>query len=151
MHGRPGWVAEMLSADEAADLIEIIASRTGPCGIRQSVYVFQFERPDGVAVELVVTLLDTQSDKIAISKMVRDHGAQAFGMLFFKSASLPCPKEAVIWECFEDGLQITPADDDAYLFNESLQNMCLQAVKTFLEDTAQEDPKYHWLGPPTVN
>jgi hypothetical protein len=112
---------------------------------------FQFERPDGVAVELVVTLLDMQSDTIAISQMVRDHGAQAFDMLFFKSASVPCPKAAVIWERFDDGLQVTPSDDEAYLFNETIQNMSLQAVKTFLEDTAQKDPKYHWLVPPTVN
>ena len=113
--------------------------------------VFQFERPDGVAVELVVTLLDMQSDTIAISKMVRDHGAQAFGMLVFKSASVPCPQAAVIWERFDDGLQVTPSDDEAHLFNETLQNLSLQAVKTFLEDTAKKDPKYHWLAPPTVN
>jgi hypothetical protein len=112
---------------------------------------FQFKRPDGVAVELVVTLMDMQSETIAVSKMVRDHGAQAFGMLFFKSASLPCPQKPVIWERFDDGLQITPADDDADLFNETLRNMSLRAVITFLEDTAQKDPKYHWLAPPTVN
>jgi hypothetical protein len=112
---------------------------------------FQFTRPDGVAVELVVTLLDMQSDAIAISKKVRDHCAQAFGMLFFSSASVPCPKEAVIWERFDDGLQITPADDEAHMFSETLRNMGLQAVTTFLVDTAQKDPKYHWLAPPTLN
>ncbi len=112
---------------------------------------FQFTRPDGAAVELVVTLLDLQSDAIAVSKMVRDHGAQAFGMLFFTSASVPCPKEAVIGERFDDGLQITPADGETHLFSEPLRNMGLQAVKTFLEDTAQKDPKYHWLAPPKLN
>jgi hypothetical protein len=112
---------------------------------------FRFTRPDGAEVELVVTLLDIQSDAIAISKEVRKDGAQAYGMLFFTSASVPCPKEAVIWERFDDGLQIRPADDEVHLFNETLQNMSLQAVKTFLEDTARKDPKYHWLAPLTVN
>ncbi len=111
---------------------------------------FQFTRPDGAAVELVVTLLDLQRDAIAVSKMVRDHGAQAFGMLFFKSAAVPCPKAAVIWERFDAGLQITPADDETHMFSETLRNMGLQAVKTFLEDTAQKDPKYHWLAPPKL-
>ena len=98
-----------------------------------------------------MTLLDLQSDAIAVSKKVRDHGAQAFGMLFFKSASIPCPKGPVIWERFDDGLQITPADDEAHMFSETLRNMGLQAVKTFLEDTAQKHPKYRWLAPPTLN
>jgi hypothetical protein len=113
--------------------------------------VFQFSRPGGTAVELIVTLLDLESDAIAISKKVRDHGAQAFGMLLFKSATMPCPKEAVIWERFDDGLQITPADDEAHLLDETIQSLGLQALATFLRQTAQKDPKYSWLAPRQVH
>jgi hypothetical protein len=56
--------------------------------------VFDFRLPDGAAVELTVTLLDIQNDAVAMAKRVREHGAQAFGMLFFKSAPVLCPKEA---------------------------------------------------------
>ena len=69
----------------------------------------------------------------------------------FQIRFAPCPQKPVIWERFDEGLQITPADDDADLFIETLQNMSLRAVISFLEETAQKDPKYHWLAPPTVN
>lgn len=114
--------------------------------------VFEFNHPDGPTVRLTVTLLDIQNDAVAMAKKVRDHGAQAFGMLFFESASMPCPKEAVVWERFDDGLQITPADDEAHLLDETVLNaMCFRALATFLEQTAEKDPKYAWLAPPRLH
>ena len=43
--------------------------------------------PGGAPMELAITLLDVTNDALPLSKTMRDHGAQAYGMLFFKSAS----------------------------------------------------------------
>ena len=114
--------------------------------------VFEFNHPDGTTVRLTVTLLDIQNDAVPMSREARDHGAQAFGMLFFESASVTCPKEAVVWERFDDGLQIAPTDDEAHLLDETvLKAMCLRALATFLAQTAEKDPKYAWLAPPRLH
>lgn len=46
-----------------------------------------------------------------MSKPIREQGAQAYGMLFFKSDSPRCPKQGVIWERFDDGLEVMAVDE----------------------------------------
>jgi len=112
------------------------------------VQVFQCTMAGGAPVELAVTLLDIRNDAIAKSKEAREHGAQAFGMLFFKSASPRCPKGAVIWERFDDSLQVTAADEERYLLDKALHALCIQVVTAFLTETAQKHAEYSWLSPP---
>ena len=83
-----------------------------------------------------------------MAKTVREHGAQAFGMMFFKSASPRCPRKAVIWERFEDGLRVTAANEERYLLDKALQALCIQVVVT---ETAKRNPKYAWLALPQLH
>jgi hypothetical protein len=112
-----------------------------------AVQVFERAVPGGAPAQLAVTLLDMRNDAIEASKTVREHGAQAFGMLFFKSASPRCPQKAVIWERFEDGLQVSAADEERYLLDKALHALCIEVVEAFLTDTAKKDPRYAWLAP----
>ena len=70
------------------------------------VQVYEGVMVGGAPVELTVTLLDIRNDALPMSKPIRESGAQAYGMLFFKSDSPRCPKQGVIWERFEDGLEV---------------------------------------------
>ena len=45
-----------------------------------------------------------------MSKPIREQGAHAYGMLFFKSDSPRCPKQGVIWERFDAGLEVMAVD-----------------------------------------
>jgi len=107
--------------------------------------------PGGAPMELAITLLDVTNDALPLSKTMRDHGAQAYGMLFFKSASPRCPKEGLIWEKCEDRLEVTAADDDRHLLDKAFHALCLQTVAAFLAETANKDPKYAWLTPPSLH
>jgi hypothetical protein len=115
------------------------------------VQVFECAMLGGAPAQLAVTLLDMRNDAIEVSKTVRAHGAQAFGMLFFKSASPRCPQKAVIWEKFEDGLQVTAADEERYLLDKALNALCIQVVEAFLTETAKKDPRYAWLARPQLH
>ena len=99
----------------------------------------------GAPVKFAVALLDIRNDALPMSKPIREQGAQAYGMLFFKSDSPRCPKQGVIWERFEDGLEVMAADEERYLFGKSFQALCIGIVATFLVETAKKDGKYAWL------
>ena len=102
----------------------------------------------GASVELAVTLLDIGNDALPMSKPIREQGAQAYGMIFFKSGSARCPKQGVIWERFEDGMELMVVDEERHLFKKPFQTLCIGIVATFLVETAKKDAKYAWLVPP---
>ena len=114
------------------------------------VLVYEGVMPGGAPAELAITLLDIQNDALPTSKRIREHGAQAYGMLLFKSDSPRCPKQPVVWERFEDGLEVTAVDEERYLFDKRFHALCIQMVATFLNETAK-DAKYAWLAPPELH
>ena len=89
------------------------------------VQVYEWVILGGAPVELVVTLLDIRNDALPMSKPIREQGAQAYGMLFFKSDSPRCPKQGAIWERFEDGLEVMAVDEERYLFDKPFQALCI--------------------------
>jgi hypothetical protein len=111
------------------------------------VQVYEGVMPGGAPAELAITLLDIQNDALPTSKQIREHGAQAYGMLLFKSDSPRCPKEPVVWERFEDGLQVTVAGEERHLLDKPFHALCIEMVVHFLKDTANKDPGYAWLAP----
>jgi len=115
------------------------------------VQVYEGVMPGGAPVELAVTLLDIRNDALPMSKPIREQGAQAYGMLFFKSDSPRCPKQGVIWERFEDGLEVMAVDEERYLFDNPFHALCIGMVATFLAETAKKDAKYAWLAPPQMH
>jgi hypothetical protein len=112
------------------------------------VQVYEGVMPGGAPAESAVTLLDMQNDALPTSKQMREHGVQAYGMLLFKSDSPRCPKEPVVWERFEDGLQVTAAGEERHLLDKPFHALCIEMVVHFLKDTANKDPRYAWLAPP---
>ena len=114
------------------------------------VQVYEGVMVGGAPVELTVTLLDIRNDALPMSKPIREQGAHAYGMLLFKSDSPRCPKQWVIWERFEDGLEVMAADEERYLFGKPFQALCIGIVATFLVETAKKDAKYAWLAPPQM-
>jgi hypothetical protein len=115
------------------------------------VQVYEGLMPGGAPVELAVTLLDLQNDALTRSKQIRDRGAQAYGMLLFKSESPRCPTEPVVWERFGDGLEVTAAEQERYLLDRPFHALCIQMVTIFLADTAKKDATYAWLAPPQLH
>jgi hypothetical protein len=109
--------------------------------------VYDGEMPGGVPVELAISLLDLENDALMLSSTVRERGAQAYGMLFFKSISPRCPKQGVVWERFDDDLQVTAAANEAYLLDRWFHALCIQMVAMFLADIAGKDARYAWLAP----
>jgi hypothetical protein len=103
------------------------------------VQVYEGVMPGGAPVELAVTLLDIQNDALIRSKQIRDRGAQAYGMLLFKSESPRCPRLPVVWERFGDGLEVTAEAEERYLLDKPFHALCIQMVTIFLTDTAKKD------------
>jgi len=112
------------------------------------VQVYEGVVPGGAPAELAVTLLDIRNDALTRSKQIRDGGAQAYGMLLFKSESPRCPSRPVVWERFEDGLKVSAEAEERYLLDKPFHALCVQMVTIFLIDTAKKDARYAWLVPP---
>jgi hypothetical protein len=112
------------------------------------VQVYEGIVPGGAPAELAVTLLDIRNDALTRSKQIRDRGAQAYGMLLFKSESPRCPTRPLVWERFVDRLEVTAEAEERYLLDKPFHALCIRMVTIFLAETARKDAMYACLAPP---
>lgn len=118
--------------------------------------ILEIEVYDGVvvgqALEITATLLDLEDDALPFIRPVREEGAQAFGMLFFRDGSTEWPKHGVLWLRLERGLVVAPEDSEFhFLEDQSFMDLCLRMTSVFLTALARRDPKYSDLVFPVVH
>ena len=106
----------------------------------------------GQALEITAMLLDLQNTVLTFVESVREEGAQAFGMLFFRDGSTDWPKHGVLGLLLEEGLVVAPEDSETrFLENQASIDLCLRMTTTFLTALAHRNPKYAVLVLPTVH
>ena len=112
------------------------------------VQVYEGVMPGGAPAELAVTLLDMQNDALPTSKQMREHGAQAYGMLLFKSDSSRLSQGTSGLGAVRGWTASTAAGEERHLLDKPFHALCIEMVVHFLKDTANKDPRYAWLAPP---